>query len=410
LTLARSISYSRQAHCGDDDLAVTAEATMKRSTNRIITSHAGSLMWRDELHDLIMARATGKPYDEQALNRRITHAVAEIVRKQAECGLDVISDGELSKPNFILYARERLSGIAAKPSSTLEAGRLQQKAHGRDANAFPDYFATRPTFVGAQAICTGPIKYTGRAGLDTDVRNFKAALEKVKCEEAFLPAVTPGTIEHWLENQYYKNDEEYMVAIADAMHEEYKGIVDAGFVLQLDDPDIATGWQLHPEMDTRAYRKFANVRIEAINHALRSIAPDRVRFHMCWGSYHGPHKFDIPLKDIVDLILNVKAECYSLEAANPGHEHDYHLWETVKLPQGKSLMPGVVGHASDNIEHPEIVAERIVNYAERVGRENVIAGTDCGFGARVSHPSIAWAKFESLVEGARMATRKLWKR
>lgn len=381
---------------------------MKRSTNRIITSHAGSLAWPGELRDMIIARLAGKPYDSAALDARLTREIADVVRKQVACGIDVITDGELSKPNFILYARERLSGISPMPASTLEAGRLRQNAYGRDANAFPEYFATRTTFVGPQALCTGPIKYIGRAAVDADIRNFKAALAGVKFEEAFLPAVTPGTIEHWLANQHYRNDEEYMAAIADAMHEEYKAIVDAGFVLQLDDPDLATGWQIHPEMDLTAYRRFANIRIEAINHALADIPADRVRFHLCWGSYHGPHRFDIPLKDIVDLVLKVKAECYSLEAANPGHEHDYHLWETVKLPAGKSLMPGVVGHACDNIEHPEIVAERIVNYAQRVGRENVIAGTDCGMGARVSHASIAWAKFEALAEGARLATSRLW--
>ena len=246
--------------------------------------------------------------------------------------------------------------------------------------------------------------------MQADLENFKAALQGVQVEEAFLPAVAPGTIEHIIKNEYYPNDEAYVYAIAGAMHEEYKAIVDAGFILQIDDPDLADGWQINSHMSVAEYRKFAELRIDALNHALRDIPPQSVRFHMCWGSYHGPHKYDIPLRDIVDLVLKVRAEAYSIEASNPCHEHEWRVWEDIKLPEGKVLVPGVVGHSSDFIEHPELVAERLVKYATLVGRENVMAGTDCGLGPRVGHPKIAWAKFEAMAEGARLATRRLWGR
>ena len=227
-------------------------------------------------------------------------------------------------------------------------------------------------------------------------------------EETFLPAVAPGTIEHWLRNEYYPSDEEYLSALADAVSEEYKAIVDAGFLLQIDDPDLGDAWQIHSDMTVPEYRKFAELRIEALNYALRDIPADRVRLHVCWGSYHGPHLFDIRLRDIIDLILRVRAEGYSIEASNPRHDHEWRIWEDIKLPEGKVLIPGVVGHSSDFIEHPELVAERLIKYARLVGRENVIAGTDCGLGTRVGHPKITWAKFQAMAEGAQLATKVLW--
>ena len=223
-----------------------------------------------------------------------------------------------------------------------------------------------------------------------------------------MPAVAPGTIEHWMENSYYEKDEDVLNAIADAMHEEYKAITDAGFLLQIDDPDLADAWQIHPEMSVAQYRAFAELRIEALNYALRDIPEESIRFHMCWGSYHGPHVYDIALTDIINIILKVKAVGYSIEASNPRHEHEWRVFEDVKLPDGKSLIPGVVGHASDFVEHPELIAQRLVRYGQIVGRENVIAGTDCGLGTRVGHPKIAWAKFEALTEGAALATKQLW--
>jgi 5-methyltetrahydropteroyltriglutamate--homocysteine methyltransferase len=226
--------------------------------------------------------------------------------------------------------------------------------------------------------------------------------------EAFLPAVAPGTIEHWMSNEYYKTDEEFVYAIAEAMREEYQAIVDAGFILQIDDPDLGDGWQMFPEMSVADYHKYAEMRIDALNHALRGIPEDRIRFHMCWGSHHGPHKHDLPLEAFIDLILKVKAECYSVEAANTRHEHEWRAWEGVKLPDGKSVMPGVIGHISDMIEHPQLIADRLVKYAGIVGRENVIAGTDCGLGPRVGHPEIVWEKFRAMAEGARIASKELW--
>jgi 5-methyltetrahydropteroyltriglutamate--homocysteine methyltransferase len=230
----------------------------------------------------------------------------------------------------------------------------------------------------------------------------------VQVEEAFLTAVAPGTIEHWMANEHYPSDEAYIYAIADAMHEEYKAITDGGFILQIDDPDLPDAWQMYPEMSVADYRKYAELRIDALNHALRDCPQEQVRLHVCWGSYHGPHKYDIPLRDIVDIVLKVRAQAYSIEASNPRHEHEWQLWEDVKLPEGKMLIPGVVSHCSDFIEHPELVAQRLGRFARLVGRENVIAGTDCGLGGRVGHPSIVWAKFQTMAEGAQLATRQLW--
>ncbi len=331
---------------------------------------------------------------------------------QVESGIDVINDGEESKRSFSTYARERLSGYEERPPTPEE---LPSMISGRDMQEFPEYFATRGGFGGAganarQVFCNGPLKYIGQAAVQADIDHFKAALQGVQAEETFLPAIAPGTIEHWMRNRYYPTDEAYLSAIADAMHEEYRAIVDAGFLLQIDDPDLGDAWQIHPDLSVPEYRKFAELRVDALNHALRGIPVDRVRLHVCWGSYHGPHLFDIPLRDIVDLILKVNAEGYSIEASNPRHDHEWRVWEEVKLPDGKVLIPGVVGHASDFIEHPELVAERLLKYGKLVGRENVIAGTDCGLGTRVGHPKIAWAKFQAMAEGARLASRELWGR
>ncbi len=385
---------------------------MKRSTERILTTHAGSLPRPPDLRALITAKASGQPYDAAALAQRLREAVAETVRRQVACGIDIVTDGELSKTNFTNYARERLRGFEVREFAPGE-GPAPLSISGRDQHEFGEYFATRTGWVGVgpsqrQVFCTGPLEYVGHAAVQADIANLRAALQGVEAAEAFLPAVAPGTIEHWLRNEYYPNDETYLEAIANAMHEEYKAIVDAGFILQIDDPDLPDAWQIHPEMSVEEYRRFAAVRIEALNHALRDLPSDRVRLHVCWGSYHGPHKYDIPLRDIVDLVLQVRADAYSIEASNPRHAHEWQVWEDVKLPEGKVLIPGVVSHCCDFIEHPELVAQRLVRFARLVGRENVIAGTDCGLGERVGHPSIVWAKFEALAEGARLATRQLW--
>jgi 5-methyltetrahydropteroyltriglutamate--homocysteine methyltransferase len=378
---------------------------MQRNTDRILTMHAGSLARPPDLREMVLAKSNGQPYDVEALARRLRNAVAEVVLQQVAVGLDSINDGEFSKTNFTNYARERLSGHEERSGAP---GNPLARIYGRDAQEFSEYFAGRGNLGGREVVCTGPLRFIGHAAIQTDIDNFKAALQGVEGPEPFLPAVAPGTIEHWMKNEYYRSDEAFLHAIADAMHEEYKAITDAGFLLQIDDPDLADAWQIHGEMSVPEYRKFAELRIEALNYALRDIPEESVRFHMCWGSYHGPHKYDIPLRDIVDLVLKVKAVGYSIEASNPRHEHEWRVWEDVKLPEGKVLIPGVVGHATDFIEHPELVAERLIKYAHLVGREQVIAGTDCGLGTRVGHPKIAWAKFQALAEGAQLATKQLW--
>jgi 5-methyltetrahydropteroyltriglutamate--homocysteine methyltransferase len=376
---------------------------------QIKTMHAGSLPRPADLYEMVLAKEAGKPYDEQAFEHRLRDAVAEVVRLQADVGLDSVNDGEFAKSNFSNYMRERLGGFEERTSD----GGVRVSISDRDkAGGFAEYFAIGGrAAIGQQQsrfYCAEPLAYVGHAPLSRDLANFKAALDGVSGVEPFLPAVAPGTIEHWLINDHYPDDESFVYAIADAMHDEYKAITDAGFLLQIDDPDLADAWQLHTEMDVPAYRRFAEMRLDALNHALRDIPREQIRFHMCWGSYHGPHKFDIPLADIVDLILKVKASSYSIEASNPAHLHEWALWKDVKLPENAKLIPGVVGHHSDFIEHPDLVAERLVRYADLVGRDNVMGGTDCGLGTRVGHPTIAWAKFESLVEGARRASEQLF--
>jgi 5-methyltetrahydropteroyltriglutamate--homocysteine methyltransferase len=384
---------------------------MKCSSERILVTHAGTLPRPTDLTEMLAAKNEGKSYDHEAYSQRVRTAVGQGVRQQADCGIDIINDGELGKANFSRYTRERLSGFVEK-----QAGPdfRPTSIFGRDLAEFSDYFNKGGrTSIGHHArvfYCNEPLKYVGHAAVKADIENFKAALQDIQVEEAFLPAVAPGTMEHWMKNGYYPTDEAYLFAIADAMHEEYKAIVDAGFILQIDDPDLADAWQMYPQMTVAEYRKYQELRIDALNRGLRDLPVDRVRFHMCWGSYHGPHKYDIPLRDIVDLILKVRAGAYSIEASNPCHEHEWRVWQEVKLPDGKILIPGVTGHYSDFIEHPQAIADRLVNFAKVVGKENLIAGTDCGIGTRVGHPQIAWAKFRAMAEGARLATKELWRR
>jgi 5-methyltetrahydropteroyltriglutamate--homocysteine methyltransferase len=386
---------------------------MKRSSDRILTTHAGSLPRPPDLREMLSAKQSRQAYERDGFGRRVHDAVGEAVQLQTRAGIDVVNDGELSKFNFLLYARERLGGVEERP---VAPGSPQRGGiSGRDAREFPEYFAENvgrrqigADFAAMRAFCTAPLSYVGRDAVQTDIANFKAALQATPVEEAFLPAIAPGTIEHWLGNAYYANEEAYLAGIADALHEEYRAIVDAGFILQIDDPGMADGWQINRDASVAEYRRLAGLHVDALNHALRDLPEDRVRYHICWGSYHGPHKHDIPLQDIVDLVLNVRAQAYSIEASNPCHAHEWQVWENTKLPNGKILIPGVVGHHSDFVEHPELVAERLVRYARIVGRENVIAGTDCGLGGRVGHPSIVRAKFQAMAEGAQLATKRLW--
>src|SRR4029077_14041751 len=374
---------------------------MLYSTDRILTTHAGSLPRPADLREMVTARANGQAFDMAALDARLKSAVAEVVKQQLDSGLDIVNDGELSKFNFTDYVRERISGYELRPSS----GRRRLSIIARDERKFAGYSATNP---GTQSlgpptmpVCVAPLRYIGHADLKNDIGNFNAALAGASPTGAFLPANSPGTIEHWMANEYYKTDEEFVFAIAEAMHEEYQAIVEAGFLLQIDDPDLPDGWNCLPDITLPEYRKYAAIRVDALNHALRGIPREKVRLHVCWGSFHGPHHDDIALKDIIDLILRVDAGSYSIEASNPCHEHEWRVFEAAKLPDGATLVPGVVGHCSDFIEHPDLVAERLVRYARLVGRENVLAGTDCGLGTRVGHPSICWAKLEALAEGAR---------
>ena len=393
---------------------------MKRSTDRILTTHVGSLPRPEDLRVMLVAKDEGQPYDREAFEQRVRSAVAGVVTQQVEHGLDIVNDGEQSKRSWSTYARERLGGHEQRPRP---AGAPRTASiFGRDAADFPEYFEllgpgrgpnTRRGISASGSAprsdtCVAPLTYVGQEVLQRDIDNLKSALAAVQTEDGFMSAVSPGTIEHWLHNEYYSSQEEYLYAIADVMRVEYEAIVDAGLVLQVDDPDLADAWQMHPEMDLDEYRGYAALRIEALNHALRNISPESVRLHVCWGSYHGPHKYDIEMRDIIDIVLQTRAGGFAVEAANPRHAHDWRAWQGVKLPEGKVVIPGVVGHDSDFIENPELVADRIEKYASVVGRENVIAGTDCGLGPRVGHPAIAWAKFEALVEGARLATRRLW--
>jgi 5-methyltetrahydropteroyltriglutamate--homocysteine methyltransferase len=388
---------------------------MRRSTKRILVSHAGTVPRPAALQE-VYAGGESRRAEFAAL---LPEAVREVVRQQARVGIDIVNDGELSKRNFSHYAQERLAGIEQPERAPTQIG--SRNIVARDAQDFPEFHARgggrlsradtpRPSGTGnvnPTLLCTGPLTYVGRQATQLDIANLQAALDGLDVE-AFLPAVAPGTIEHWLFNQYYKTDEELLFAVADAMHHEYKLITDAGLNIQIDDPDLPDGWQMFPDVSIDEYRAYARVRVEALNHALRGIPEEQIRLHVCWGSGHGPHKNDIPLEHIVDLIVAVKAQVYSVEAANPRHDHEWRVWQSVRLPEGKSLMPGVVGHATDIIEHPRLVADRLVRYAGIVGQENIIAGTDCGVGSRVFNAESAWAKFEALAEGARLASGELW--
>lgn len=376
---------------------------MRRSSHAILTSHVGALPRPAALEEICTRYAL--PRDDGSFRAVVPGMIADVVRRQAELGIAVVNDGEYGKRGgFSYYAQTRLSGIESRATGPAPVAR---NITGRDAIEFPRYYAAlRPPALNLPMFCTGPLKYVGRGDAQFDIDNLLRAAHGLDVQP-FLSAVAPGTIEHWLWNEYYKSDEEFLFAIAEAVREEYKMISDAGILLQIDDPDLADGWQMYPDMSVERYRAYAELRIEALNHALRGVPPDRVRLHVCWGSGHGPHKNDIPLRHIVDLVLKVRAGCYSVEAANARHEHEWEVWQDVRLLDGKTLMPGVVGHASDVIEHPELVAQRLVRFARLLGRENVIAGTDCGLGSRVSHPEIAWAKLQALVAGAELASKAL---
>jgi 5-methyltetrahydropteroyltriglutamate--homocysteine methyltransferase len=403
--------------------------------NRILTTHAGSLTRPDDLLAFLAANERGEPYDEGEYTECLERAVVDTVRRQVEAGIDLVDDGEMGKATWITYLYERVSGLEPR-MVPVEGGNILPPS--RDRLAFPDFYAehdaemarqvVNQVHLGSEAkpgegdegaapearmwVCTGPISYDGTA-LAGDIARLRAALEGVEVVGAFLPVVAPASV-YWLQNEYYSTDEEFVFAVADALHEEYKAIVDAGFFLQVDDAVLAHEYDsvLSLGGSVEDYRRWAELRVEALNHALRSIPEERVRYHICFGSWHGPHLYDPPLRDILDLVMRVNAGAYSIEQANPRHEHEWRIWEDVKLADGKALIPGVVTHHTNVVEHPELVADRIVRLARIVGRENVIGGTDCGFaqGAFLQrvHPTIQWAKLQTLAEGARIATKQLW--
>jgi len=388
---------------------------MKRSTNRILTTHVGSLIRPQPLQEFLRAKQSGKTYDKQAYDKCLTVSVAGVVRQEARAGIDVVSDGEFGKSiSWSQYALERLSGFERRPIKHDAANPFKR---GADREHFPEFYAELDAHDGVatttEAICTGPIKYTGQAELQRDIDNFKAALKGVKVQEAFLPVAAPASVIPDRQNEFYKSEEELQAAIADAMRAEYKMIIDSGFLVQLDDARNAVTYdRMVPPASFTDYRRWLANQVDIINHAIDGLPADRIRYHVCWGSWPGPHVSDVPLKDIVDLILNVKVGAYVIEGANPRHEHEWKVWQDAKLGAGQVLIPGVISHATNVVEHPELVAERIVRLAKIVGRENVIAGTDCGFAQgpfhRRVHPSIMWAKLEALAAGARLASQELW--
>jgi 5-methyltetrahydropteroyltriglutamate--homocysteine methyltransferase len=345
--------------------------------------------------------------------------VAEVVRRQAEAGIHLPSDGEFGKSiSWSQYALERLTGFERRPARPGEHGSTRGADRARFADFYRELDAAEgpPAQVGiaaGQAVCVGPISYTGQAELRRDIENFKAALAQAGLKEGFLPVAAPSSVIPDRENEYYKSDEELLHAIAEAMRSEYRAIVDAGLLLQLDDARLAVTYdRMVPPASFAQYRDWVALQVEAINHALQGIPEERVRYHVCWGSWPGPHSTDVPLKEIVDLVLKVKAGTYLIEGANPRHEHEWRVWESVKLPEGKVLAPGMISHATNVVEHPELVAQRIVRLAKRIGGERVLASTDCGFAQgpfhRRVHPSIMWAKLEALAEGAKIASRELF--
>src|SRR5579875_186350 len=379
---------------------------MKRSTERILTTHTGSLPRPQELLEALEASSSGARADFSALVRR---AVADIVRKQVEVGVDIVNDGEMSKPSYATYVKDRLTGFD---------GEAEPFAIGDFAD-YPEYgerFLSQGAMQKlARPACTGPVTCKDTSAVEADIANLKAALTNSGAVEGFLSAASPGVISIFLANHYYKTHEEYLAALAEAMRPEYKAIVDAGLVLQIDCPDLAMGRHIQfPNASLAEFRKNITAHVEALNHALQGIPAERTRIHLCWGNYEGPHHRDVPLRDIIDIVFRANANGISYEASNPRHEHEWAVFEEVKLPQGKILIPGVIDSVTNFIEHPELVAQRITNLARVVGAENVIAGTDCGFatvaGYSAVDPKIAWAKFQSLSEGARIASRILFRR
>lgn len=397
---------------------------MKRSSDHILTTHGGNLPRPDDLDALIADPAT----NADAIAARLPGAVQEVVDRQVGCSLDVINDGEYVKAaasGYSGYIHARVSGWERLPNDP-KIPPKRDIPGARDARDFPGFYRSGLWFSGAggpvrpgffkpgppkrpetHLACTGPIAYTGAAAIAADVAALERALEKQPQAEGFIAALGPLSLGAGARNLHYATEEDYMSAVADALHEEYKAITDAGLILQIDEPEFATTWMFYPEWSVEEYRRYLGFAVEIINHAIRDLPEEQIRIHMCWGSGHRPHVHDIPFRCIADLLLGVRAQAYSFEASNVRHAHEWRVWEEVKLPDGKILVPGVVGHATDLVEHPELVAERLINFGRLVGMENLQGGTDCGIGSRVGHAEIAWAKLKALAEGAAIASKSL---
>lgn len=382
---------------------------MKHSTDRILTTHAGSLPRPADILEKLAAKQQAA-FDEPGMAERLTAAVGDIVRKQVELGVDIVDDGEQGKVGFIPYVNDRLAGYEVDTERKQLANPWSTSKEGKSFPEFyaPGHYSAAPN----RMVCTGPISYKGQKQVQRDIDNLKAAVKVAKVEEAFMPSVSPTSVADWQRNAYYKTYEEYLFAVADAMREEYKAITDAGFLVQIDDPHLVTQWITEPFDKVEQCRKAAQMQVAALNHALKGISPEKVRHHTCYGINVGPRVHDLELDKIVDIILTINAQAYSFEASNPRHEHEWQVWEKTKLPDGKIVIPGVITHSTVVVEHPELVAQRIVRFAKVCGRENVIAGSDCGFAtfaaSKEIHPSIVWAKFQAMADGARIASKQLW--
>ena len=387
---------------------------MRRSTDRILTTHVGSLARPRRQLELLFAKERGEDFDLQEFESSTRNAVDDVVAGQVDAGIDVVCDGEQGKSSFLTYIAERLAGFSPSENQGEDLW-----VDSRETLAFPEFYeAHRKAREGLIAepvklTCTAPVEYVGQEILQREIANVQAAAEKHGVEEAFMTAVSPSDVEGQQPNEFYDSDEAYLFAIADAMHEEYQGIVDSGLILQIDDPRLLTYYISRPDLTVKDCRKWAELRVEALNHALRGLPTDRVRFHTCYGINIGPRVHEMNLADIVDVMLKVNAGAYLFEAGNPRHEHEWKVWEDVDLPDGKILVPGVISHSTPLVEHPELVAQRLLRFANTVGRENVMGGSDCGFASFAAteqeiHPSIVWAKFANLAEGARIASQELW--
>ena len=392
------------------------------SPNRILTTHVGSLVRPPKLAEFLRKIEDGQPYDEAAHAACLRESIEEVVRQQAEAGVDIVSDGEYAKTgNWAWYVHQRISGFSERPATPEEMkDPLMTMSRGRDFEDFPEFYAEYFPTQGFRVrpatdvnVCNAPIRYIGHAQVARDIANLKAAAAKVNVVDAFLPVVAPASAYPIYRNEYYKDDEALMFALADALRNEYKAVLDAGLRVQIDDAFIPWTYErIVPPKTLAEYRQWVELRIDALNHAIEGLPQDRIRYHICWGSWNAPHTHDVPLKDIVDLLLKLNVGGYQFEAANVRHEHEWKVWQTVKVPEGKTLIPGVISHVTNVVEHPELVADRLITFANIVGRENVMAGSDCGFAqspfTRRVHPTIQWAKLRAQAEGARLASQKLW--